>query len=91
MKCLLQSFMFTYAKQRIQCNIGDVMRKATLRCHRHVERMDVAEYVTRLLVEGKAPVGRPRKTCRTLSLHQHVSAENSPLDIHDRMKTRAIA
>ena len=43
----------------------DVMRTDTLRWHGHVERKKDAVYVkacTRLVVEGKEPVGRPRKT-----------------------------
>ena len=45
--------------------IGDVMRRGRLRLHGHVERNYDADYVkacTRLEVEGKAPVGRLRKT-----------------------------
>ena len=45
--------------------VGDVMRRGRLRWHRLVERKDDADYVkayTRLVVEGKASVGRPRKT-----------------------------
>ena len=44
---------------------GDVMRRCRLRWHGHVERKDDVDYVkayTRLVVEGKAPVGRLRKT-----------------------------
>ena len=44
---------------------GDVMRRGRLRWHGHVERKHNADYVktcTRLVVEGKAPVVRPRKT-----------------------------
>ena len=45
--------------------IGDVMRRGRPRCHGHVERKDDADYVkgcSKLVVEGKMPVGRPRKT-----------------------------
>ena len=44
---------------------GDVMRRCRLRWHRHVERKDDAAYVkacTRLVMKGKALVGRLRKT-----------------------------
>ena len=44
--------------------------------HEPVERKDDADYVkacTRLVVEGTAPVGRPRKTWRnTLSADMHL-------------------
>ena len=45
--------------------LGDVMRRGRLRWRGHVEREDDVDYVkacTRLAVEGKAHVGRPRKT-----------------------------
>ena len=46
--------------------IGDMMKRGRLRWHGHVERKDDADCVeviyTRSVVEGKAPVGRPRKT-----------------------------
>ena len=44
---------------------GDVMRRDRLRWHGHVERKDadyVKAYSTRLVVEGMATEGRPRKT-----------------------------
>ena len=43
----------------------NVMRRCRLRWHGYLERKDDADYVkvcTRLVVEGKANVGRPRKT-----------------------------
>ena len=51
--------------------IEDVMGRGRLEWHGHIERKGDADYVkacTRLVVEGKAPVGRPKKTCQnTLS------------------------
>ena len=68
--------------------IGDVMRRCRLRWHGHVERKDNADYAkacARLVVEGKAPVGRPRKTWQSI-----LSAQSFPRDVHDRKKWRAI-
>lgn len=45
--------------------IGDVIRRSRLRWYGHVERKDDEDWVkgcTKLVVEGTAPVGRPRKT-----------------------------
>ena len=45
--------------------IGVVMRRFRLRWHGNMERKGNADYVkacNRFVVEGKAPVGRPRKT-----------------------------
>ena len=48
--------------------IGDVMRRCRQRWHGNVERKDDPGYVkacTRLVVEGNAPVGMPKKTLHT--------------------------
>ena len=58
--------------------IGDVLRRYRLRWHGHVERRDDADYVkacTRLVVEGKTSVDRPRKTWQN-TVCRHASAES---------------
>ena len=69
------------------------MIRGRLRWHGHVERKDDADYVkacTRLVVEGKAPVGRPRKTWQnTLSADMHL-LKVALQSIHERKKWRAI-
>ena len=73
--------------------IGDVMRRCRLRWHGHVERKDNVDYVkacTRLVVEGTAPVGRPRKTWQnTLSTNTRLLKVDPRGDDNDR-KNRAI-
>ena len=59
--------------------IGDVMRRGRTRWHGHVERKDDAVYVmtcTRMVVDGKASVGRPRKTWQNTLVCRHASAES---------------
>ena len=67
----------------------DVMRRGRPRCHVYVERKDDADYVkvnTRLMAEGKAPVGRPMKTwSNTLSADIRLVKVDSS-DVHDRKK-----
>ena len=49
--------------------IVDVTRRRRLGWHGHAERKDDADYVkacTRLVVEGKVPAGRPRKTWQNI-------------------------
>ena len=74
-------------------SIGDVMRRGRLRWHGHVERKAGADYVkacTRLVVKGKAPVGRPRKTGQnTLSVDMRL-LKVDPREVHGRKKWRAI-
>ena len=57
----------------------DVMRRGRTRWHGHVKRKDDADYVmtcTRMVVEGKASVGRPRKTWQNTLVCRHLSAES---------------
>ena len=58
-----------------------------------MERKDVADYVkacTRLVVEGKAPVGRPRKTWENTASADRRLLKVDPRDVHDRKKWSAI-
>ena len=69
--------------------IEDVMRRS----HGHVERKNDADYVracTRLVVEWKAPVGRPRKTWQNTVSADMRLLKVDPQDAHDRMKWSAI-
>ena len=63
------------------------MRRGRLGWHGHVKRKDDADYVmtcTRMVVEGKASVGRPRKTWQnTLSADMSL-LKVDPRDVHDR-------
>ena len=66
--------------------IGDVivMRRHRLRWHGDVERKDDADYVkacTMLVVEGTAPVGRPRKMCPLMSYREASSVSNTALKL----------
>ena len=78
-----------------------MMRRGRLRWRGHVERKDDADYVnlkayTRLVVEGKTPVGRPGKPWQnTLSADMRRSAKIPRLkvdtrDVHDRKKWRVL-
>ena len=66
---------------------GDVMRPSRLSLHGHVEWKDDADCVkacSKLVVEGKATVGIPKKTWQNNLL------KIDPRDIHNRVKWRAI-
>ena len=58
----------------------------------HVERNDEADYekaCTRLVVEGKMSVGRPRKTWQNTRSADMCLLKVNPRDVHDRKKWRA--
>ena len=81
-----------YEHAQEQTQLG-VMRRYSLRWHRHVERKGDADCVmacTGLEVEGKAAVGRPRKTWQNSMSSDVRLLKVDHLDVHNQKKWSAV-